>query len=626
MKQGIAQQSSPASNTGVDKLDRGATIDRRKSSRRSTLSIGTEGSRRSLRFLLNKHKNVTGDDDTDEGVGFWTRARRKVGRVILRQRFEMFVAFVVAANFAAIVCETDARSKLLDFPEESSEYSDASKVLKVTEILDVGFLAFYMIELMARFFVQQKDFLNYRWNVFDTFVVFTGLLGVLLGVMLSGNSSNESIVVLRSIRMIRLLRCSRVLVSFEELYALAVGFLSCMKTLAWIGALIFIVLTMWSIVAVEFIHPLMADLVAEGAYPTCSWCPHAFAGILHANLTLFQIMSGDGWSLLARPLIEKHPWTAVVLIGVIFTMCFGLLNLITACIVDTAAQARESDIMNKAHKKDQECADAWKCFSKICVELDKDKSGDISIDELREGLLEIPELSAYLSIMGVEEDDLKMMINILDVDGDGRVSHDEFANQLYKMKTQGTQAMVCFIKHFVERMHRDIGSLLSRPNASNGPIPGEPSAVKVPQQNTPCLAETPDTPPLAPLNSTATVVYNHKFGHGPVNLTFMCNCGATVVCEGTLAVTEDSSPSPEKALVDTRAAVPATLSLPNAARPLPQEESERTGSMPAPTSSRAEEECCRAGTAVKHDGAVNRAPLPVTSCTEASSEIPGLLQ
>merc|ERR1719171_853759 len=91
--------------------------------------------------------------------------------------------------------------------------------------------------------------------------------------------------------------------------------------------------------------------------------------------------------------------------------------------------------------------------------MDADNSGDISVEELRNGLENIPELGAILTIMGVEDDDLCMVFELLDVDGDGMVSHDEFAERLYKMKTQEVPTAVCFTLHLVQRMARQFAEL-----------------------------------------------------------------------------------------------------------------------------------------------------------------------
>merc|ERR1719375_202038 len=116
----------------------------------------------------------------------------------------------------------------------------------------------------------------------------------------------------------------------------------------------------------------MIELQKEQAYTTCAWCGSAFSSVLHANLTFFQVITGDGWSLVSRPLIERHPWTAALFLVVIFTMVFGLLNLIVAVIVDGAAQAREEDLMHSAEKKDASRGKAWDCFNELVFDLDED--------------------------------------------------------------------------------------------------------------------------------------------------------------------------------------------------------------------------------------------------------------
>merc|ERR1719316_1371820 len=91
----------------------------------------------------------------------------------------------------------------------------------------------------------------------------------------------------------------------------------------------------------------------EGLYDQCSWCSNAFASVLASDLTLFQIVSGDGWSIVARPLIEKHPWTAIIFVGVIFTFAFGFLNILVAVMVENAAAGRQKDIKRLVKQKEE---------------------------------------------------------------------------------------------------------------------------------------------------------------------------------------------------------------------------------------------------------------------------------
>lgn len=392
--------------------------------------------------------------------------------VMFSQAFEMFVGSVILGNFVAIAVETDVRSKLLKSDPGTEAYADASTQLNHIYYLNTAFLVFYTTECACRLYAMREQFFQYKWNLFDLFIVVVGLIGEVLETALQDSGEAANVQVLRSLRMIRLLRATRILVSFQELYMLISGLANCFRSLLWAAGLVFMMLTIWSIISVEYVSPLMPELDEAGYYETCYWCAKAFDNILSANLTYFQIITGDGWSKLARPLIERHPWTAFILSGVIFTMVFGLLNLITAVIVDTATQARSLDIMNLAHRKKREREEAWECFTGLCVELDKDMSGDISLRELKAGVSTIPELDAYLAIMGVEDDDIDMVFDILDKDGDGQVSHEEFALQLYRMKTQEVGTNVHIMKHMLEEMRQAVKEVKSRASEGSMDIQG----------------------------------------------------------------------------------------------------------------------------------------------------------
>lgn len=255
--------------------------------------------------------------------------------------------------------------------------------------------------------------------------------------------------ILRTFRMIRLLRAMRILICFHELYSLICGLMNCMRTLVWAAGLVFMMLSMWSIVALEYIHPLVMELSNNGDYGDCGWCGNAFSSFMHSNLTLFMIISGDGWGTLSRPLIERSPWTAVFMVSLIFMMIFGILNLITAVVVDAAAQARLSDTLNLGAMKTKERMQSWKEITKMCKKLDIDNNGEITIKELFTALTTIPELQANLSVIGVEEHDIQLVMEILDVNHTGRVRQEDFANQLYKLKTEEVTTSLCFVKHYI---------------------------------------------------------------------------------------------------------------------------------------------------------------------------------
>ena len=74
-------------------------------------------------------------------------------------------------------------------------------------------------------------------------------------------------------------------------------------------ALMFFMLTMFSIVTVNLIHPLNKELAKSGAYDDRERCDRAFRSVVNSNLTfLTTIRAGNGCGTLAVPMLEANPY------------------------------------------------------------------------------------------------------------------------------------------------------------------------------------------------------------------------------------------------------------------------------------------------------------------------------
>ena len=108
-------------------------------------------------------------------------------------------------------------------------------------------------------------------------------------------------------------------------------FASVIRTLAWSFLFCFIATTLWSMVAVELVNPVLQDLAKEGEFDDCKECKEAFATILQSNLTFLQTMlAGDSWGKVAMPVIRRQPYTAAIFVGALVSVMYGILNLVVA--------------------------------------------------------------------------------------------------------------------------------------------------------------------------------------------------------------------------------------------------------------------------------------------------------
>ena len=94
-------------------------------------------------------------------------------------------------------------------------------------------------------------------------------------------------------------------------------------------------------------YPIILDM--PDTFAECEYCQISTRSVMSANLLLFKtVIAGDGWGEVAIPVISREPWTAVIFVGSLLTLIFGVLNIIIAVVVDTFAEARQNDVVSLA--------------------------------------------------------------------------------------------------------------------------------------------------------------------------------------------------------------------------------------------------------------------------------------
>lgn len=207
-------------------------------------------------------------------------------------------------------------------------------------------LLVYTLELCLFFTVKGIRIMKimYRDMLFmiDLTVLFCGYVEALLQAFGMSDFFGR-IGMLRLLRVARILRLTRILrksQSLKELRRLLTMMATCMKALAWSFLICFGVMSFWAMLMVEIIHPIVRDS-GDLYFADCEQCRRATQSVMDANLLLFKtVIAGDSWGLIAVPVIEDHPGTAIIFVGSQLTLVFGVLNLIVAVVVDTFAESR----------------------------------------------------------------------------------------------------------------------------------------------------------------------------------------------------------------------------------------------------------------------------------------------
>lgn len=175
-------------------------------------------------------------------------------------------------------------------------------------LLDVLCLVFFVCELSLKAFALGRRFLRDPWNWFDVVVVGVACL-----------PAAGPLSVIRSLRVLRTLRMITVVPSIRRVVHALLASIPSMTTIIAVQGL---VLYVYAVLGVEFFG--RAD-------------PGNFGGLEVSFFTLFQILTLDNWTDIARPLMASHVSAWIFFPSFILLGTFTVLNLFIA-VLSTAMQ------------------------------------------------------------------------------------------------------------------------------------------------------------------------------------------------------------------------------------------------------------------------------------------------
>lgn len=368
-----------------------------------------------------------------------------LAKVLDHKCLELFMTFVIIANLGIVVVDTD--SKVQGHPDSF-----------VMAMLSRATLAIFVVEIGARLIVLKREFFHSDVNIFELGLVFIDCLCLSLEILVG---DLPSLLALRVVRLVKLMRTLHILRNCKELNMIIYGFRGTLRALAVGCGVISLIIMLWSIVAIEAVGPLVQELVAEGAYVDCAECLDAFHSVGDVMILIFKhVIAGVDWSPIVVPLIHRHKWTAMFFIMICVTIELGFLNLLLSVIVENADACRRNEERLIIVQKNKEHETAKHRLHEMCKDMDPDDSGFLSCDEVLAGYDNNKEFFEMMHMMDVEREDMEQVFRMLDHDKSGDVEYTEFVEQLYKMQTQESHSLLMFIRYTVNECRSDISNML----------------------------------------------------------------------------------------------------------------------------------------------------------------------
>lgn len=227
--------------------------------------------------------------------------------------FQNLIVAVILANAITIGIQT-----YRDLP---------AGVHRAIEVIDYGFLGIFVIEVLLRFVaygLNPRRFFSDPWNVFDTLVVAAAFV--------PGLSSNTT-----ALRLIRLLRVVRLLRLMPDVHVLMDGLRRAAGPAASLLALTGLLCFIYAIIG----NLLFGDVA-----------PQYFGNLGEGVLTLFTLLTLEGWNSVLYDLREVSPWGLPYTISFVLVGTYVVINLVVGVVINSLDEAYRNRVDDRAETKE----------------------------------------------------------------------------------------------------------------------------------------------------------------------------------------------------------------------------------------------------------------------------------
>ncbi len=220
----------------------------------------------------------------------------RIAAIVDSSAFRNTVITLILLNAVIIGLET--------YPEMRALYG------VVLHRTDRAILYLFTVELALRLFASspKREFFRSGWNLFDLLVVGAGYL-----------PASAFFTVVRLFRVLRILRAITVLPNLQKLVAALI------RSLSSLGHIVLL------------IGLLMYIYAAIGTFLYAEIAPHLFGTLHESFLTLFTVLTLEGWPDVMREVLAHAPYAWIYFASYLLFGTYVALNFFVGVIVNNLA-------------------------------------------------------------------------------------------------------------------------------------------------------------------------------------------------------------------------------------------------------------------------------------------------
>lgn len=302
-----------------------------------------------------------------------------------------------------------------------------------TEAMEHALVSLFVLEWSLNVAAKGWAWLTVPGHILDTIMVWicgVGISWILMPILGEAASKGQLLQTLRALRCLRVLRMFLVMTRFKSMQSLLMGLLSSQNTLV---SCCVILLGNLVLSAYLGIHWVGFSSEWEGSLTRDDAAWHFQHGIVRAMMLMSRFMFHDDAISNLEQIQQKQPYIWIFFIGFMALSAYVVLNLITGVIVHHAfeiSQASKGEValaIQKQKKRDMQD------LKVIFEQLDGDGDGTVSMTEFITAF-DFPKLQDKMVLLGFERDELLGLFRILDVDGEGEINIREFTDGMLKIR------------------------------------------------------------------------------------------------------------------------------------------------------------------------------------------------
>eukprot|EP00929_Paragymnodinium_shiwhaense_P103177 TRINITY_DN6648_c0_g5_i1.p1 TRINITY_DN6648_c0_g5~~TRINITY_DN6648_c0_g5_i1.p1 ORF type:complete len:719 (-),score=134.08 TRINITY_DN6648_c0_g5_i1:115-2271(-) len=305
----------------------------------------------------------------------------------------------------------------------------------------------FTFEVIVKLCALRSDFMYSLWNWYDTIIIVFWVVGVLGD--LSMAVSPLFLRLARIMRLLRLLRFVRSFQVFDVLHLLVHSLRACLSVLLWSGLFLALIMVASALMIGYSLEPYFTDdkLDEETKLELYRY----FGTFTHSVFSMYEVTLGN-WVPISRSLIDNisEMWM-IFFLGYRTVVGFAVLKVMTGIFIAETFRVASTDDDIMIMQRERQVKTHIKRMTTLLHEADDSQDGCLDMEEFRD-ILSDSRVQKWLAAQEIEVKDADLVFQMVDFNGDGRLSVEDLVRGFARLKGPAKAMDVVTVVHGANRL------------------------------------------------------------------------------------------------------------------------------------------------------------------------------